>query len=513
MVSNTYLVIPVCLTLTIVSLSEGGNTSVLNALAGKEIAPSRPPEDPTLEDATEEVTGAVTTSIDAFNFPRGNRTAGKSFLDIMRNVTFGRNSKMRKAKHYELPIVERDGLRFFDVSGEADLSLEENDQNVTGITAEGPACRLANLELLAGYVLREELRDNCPGLRNLTLAGSNWHCVGPLRHFVEAMGDKIHYEAATCADIKCPEPTEFRNCSLEIGMNITKTYGLKAGECPPLCKCFLKLWGVFSYKVECVASNITDETIPDFPPATTSVDLSDNQLRSTKQLFARLVLLKDLHIVFLVKNQLDAVPYFEKGSFAKLDQMFLEKNQIKRIDDKAIKSIMEAKENNFRLAMSDNPLLCGKEIYEVNVLQLLYFKMISDWHKIQCDDDGKKYFVKFYIKQEHRGEEVSTARTDPWIAASSVLGVMNAFLVYLIYDLWQAKKETRRTMAGRRPVLDVIICGLSEGCRFLCSRSFWLTTLKSKGSTEAFYNSPDQVAIRRRTPKPAHALASEKSLA
>ncbi|XP_063596207.1 uncharacterized protein LOC134773060 [Penaeus indicus] len=560
MICNTYLLIPVCLALT-GATPVVDDTRALSEAAGKEITPSRPPEDLVLEDDADESPEAETY-----------RGARSSFMERARNYPFDKkNKKEEESKNYSLPIVEENSVRFFDVSAEEDLILEANGQNVTGIRASGPECRLVNLEVRAGYVLHEELRDKCKKLRNLTLAGNNWRCAGTLHHFVEAMEDRISYDKARCGDIKCPTDQEHRYCSLEVGMNLTKTYGLKEIECPPVCVCSMNLYsGLFHYMVNCVKANITDETIPPFPQATMSLDLSQNKLTSTEPLFKKLSELKNLQIVFLGDNQLESVPYFKnnfakleqmflnnnnikwvndspdtfslqltsteplfkklselknlqivflgdnqlesvpyfKNNFAKLEQMFLNNNNIKWLEAAAIKSILQTKNKDFRIELLGNPLECGPDIYEINFLQAIHYKLISNWKKIKCTDGEKEKFVKFYIKEDSKG---LSAEFDPLVMGICLLGAMNLFLMYVIYDLWMAKREMRKTMAGRRPLLDRIVCGATVCCGTLFSRSFWRTEEEPRGSSDACYESPDQVAIRKRTPKAARANASEKN--
>ncbi|ROT69848.1 variable lymphocyte receptor A [Penaeus vannamei] len=446
MICTTYLLIPVCLALTAATPLEDSNRALSEA-SDTEITPSRPPEDLILEDDAEEAPGAEETP----------GTTGSSFLANARqnNSTFSKSTT-----------------------------------NVTGITAAGPECRLENLELLAGYVLNEDLLDKCKNLRNVTLAGSYWKCVGNLSRFVEALGDRVSYEKALCADIKCTSYLEHKSCELVTGMNITKMYSIKEDECPAICACSLRLWnGEFWYTVNCAELNITDETLPSFPPGTTNLILSQNQLRSTRRLFASLKELKNLLIVYLGDNQLDSLPYFHAGSFTKLKQIFLNNNNIKQLDDEAVKSMVDVNEN-FRVGLFGNPIVCGEEIKKINVLQLSnYFE----------------YFVKFYMK----AAPLARFEFDPLIMYLCFLCAMNVFLVYVIYDLWMAKREMRKTMTARRPLLDRILSGLTVGCRALYSRSFWRPEEESKGSTDAFYKSPDQVAIRKRTPKAARANASE----
>ncbi|XP_037793716.1 uncharacterized protein LOC119589190 [Penaeus monodon] len=499
MICNPYLLIPVCLALAAATPVED-HTRAFSEATGKEITPSRPPEDLTLEDDAEEVPDAEATP----------RSTGTSFLERAKNYTFFKNTKVEEGKNYSLPIVEENSVRFFDVSAEEDLSLEANAQNVTGIRAAGPECRLVSLELLAGYVLHEDLREKCKDLRHLTLAGKNWRCVGSLHHFVEAMGERVAYDNATCGDIKCPTDQEHKYCSLETGMILTKTYGLKENECPPACICSMSLYnGLFRYMVNCAGANITDETIPPFPQATMSLDLSQNQLRSTKPLFKKLDELKHLLIVYLGDNQLESVPYFENSSFVRLEQMFLHNNKIRRIEAAAVKSILLTKNKDFRIELLGNPLECGKDIYEINILQISHYKLISDWKNIKCTDARQEHFVKFYIKGD--SQELSSAKVDLLLMADCLLGAMNLFLVYVIYDLWMAKREMQKTMAGRRPLLDRIICGIGTTCRTLFSRSFCSSEEVSRGSSDAFYKSPDQVAIRKRTPKAVLSIASEKN--
>lgn len=497
MICTTYLLIPVCLALTAATPLEDSSRALSEA-SDTEITPSRPPEDLILEDDAEEAPGAEETP----------GTTGSSFMANARqnNSTFSKSTTVKEDKHYSLRIVEENGVRYYDVSAEVDLVLEANGQNVTGITAAGPECRLENLELLAGYVLNEDLLDKCKNLRNVTLAeGSYWKCVGNLSRFVEALGDRVSYEKALCADIKCTSYLEHKSCGLVTGMNITKMYSIKEDECPAICACSLRLWnGEFWYTVNCAELNITDETLPSFPPGTTNLILSQNQLRSTRRLFASLKELKNLLIVYLGDNQLDSLPYFHAGSFTKLKQIFLNNNNIKQLDDEAVKSMVDVNEN-FRVGLFGNPIVCGEEIKKINVLQLSNYFVISDWKKIKCTEGEKEYFVKFYMK----AAPLARFEFDPLIMYLCFLCAMNVFLVYVIYDLWMAKREMRKTMTARRPLLDRILSGLTVGCRALYSRSFWRPEEESKGSTDAFYKSPDQVAIRKRTPKAARANASE----
>ncbi|XP_047482436.1 uncharacterized protein LOC125034580 [Penaeus chinensis] len=500
MICNTYLLIAVCLALTAAS-PVTDDTRALSEAEGKEITPSRPPEDLIFED-------------DAGKSPDAEAPPGRTHRSFLKKVRERERKKERErgeeGKNYSLPIVEENSVRFFDVSAEEDLSLEANGQNVTGIRASGPECRLVNLEVLAGYILHEELRAKCKKLRHLTLAGNNWRCVGPLHLFVEAMEGMISYANAECGDIKCPTDQEHKNCSLELGMNLTKTYGLKENECPPVCVCSKSLYNhLFGYTVKCVGANITDETIPPFPKATTSLDLSQNQLRSTKPLFKKLGELHNLLIVYLEHNQLESVPYFENNSFAKLEQMFLQDNNIKWLESAAIESILKTQNKDLRIELLGNPLECGKDIYEINVLQISHYKLISDWKNIKCTDGEKENFVKFYFKEE--SQEMFFAEVDPYIVADCLLGAINLFLMYVIYDLWMAKREMRRTMAGRRPLLDKIICGVTVASQTLFSLSFWSSEKESRGSSDAFYKGQDQVAIRKRTPNAARANASEKN--
>lgn len=78
-----------------------------------------------------------------------------------------------ETRYYDLPIVKKDDIRYFDISKvlEKELEIVGNLQEVRGITAGSSECRVEVLAVLTGYRLHEDLLSNCNNLKNMTLAG------------------------------------------------------------------------------------------------------------------------------------------------------------------------------------------------------------------------------------------------------------------------------------------------------------------------------------------------------